>query len=85
MWLAWGMLQRGKALTELGQVEEGMSQMEKGLSAWRATGAADRTSYIAWLAESYGKRGESEEGLTILSEALVQMDITGQRGGGAVK
>ena len=78
LWMAWGMLQRGKALTELGQIDEGISQIEQGLSVCRATGAGDRTSHIAWLAEGYGKRGQPEEGLTILGEALSQIDITGQ-------
>jgi predicted ATPase len=79
LWLAWGTSLRGKALTELGQDEEGVTQMRQGLAAWRATGANTYTHFVAMLAEGYGKVGQSEEGLTLLAEALAHMNQTEER------
>ncbi len=78
--LAVGTIQRGWALTEQGQVEEGITQMRQGLAAHRATGAeALRSGHLALLAEAHGKAGQSEEGLTVLAEALALVDKTGER------
>jgi predicted ATPase len=75
-----GTIQRGWALTEQGQVEEGITQMRQGLAAHRATGAeAFRSGRLALLAEAHGKAGQSEEGLTVLAEALALVDKTGER------
>jgi predicted ATPase len=72
-WLAVGMGVRGWALTEQGQVEEGIAQMRQ-----------SRTPFLAFLApyvlaEAYGKVGQVEEGLTVLAEALALVDKTGTR------
>ena len=41
------------------------------LAAYRATGAElSRPYFLALLAEMYGKAGQTEEGLTVLAEAL---------------
>ena len=39
----------------------------------------DRPYYLALLAEAYGKVGQTEEGLTVLAEALAVVDKTGER------
>jgi predicted ATPase len=79
-WLAEGTIYRGWALTEQDQREEGIAQMRQGLAAYRATGAeAWRPYLLAGLAEAYGKVGQAEEGLSTLSEALAQVDKTGER------
>jgi predicted ATPase len=78
-WLAWGMLLRGKALTELGQVEEGMAQIGEGLAAWRATGAPAQAEFLAMLAEGYRRIGQPEKGLLLLSEALAHVNQTEER------
>jgi predicted ATPase len=76
--LAVGTILRGWALTEQGQEEEGIAQMRRGLAAYRATGAElNRPSFLALLAEAYGKAGKAEEGLTVLAEALDLVDKTG--------
>src|SRR5262249_14182915 len=63
-WLACGTILGGSALAEQGQIEEGITQMREGLSAWRAMGAeVVRPYYLALLAEAYGKGGQVEEGL----------------------
>jgi predicted ATPase len=49
------------------------------MAAWRATGAeALRPYYLALLAEASGKRGQVEEGLHLLAEALAVAKDTGE-------
>lgn len=70
---------RGGALAAQGQGEEGIAQMQQGLAAWRATGTEIAgPSYLALLAEAHGKVGQTEEGLTVLAEALDAVNKTGE-------
>src|SRR5262249_32737714 len=79
-WMAVSALLRGWALVQQGQAQAGIEQMQQGLSAYRATGVEQTRSYwLALLAEGYGTQGESEEGLTVLTEALTHVDTTGER------
>ena len=78
-WGACGTMQRGGALVEQGQSAEGMAQMCQGIAAWRATGAElQRPYYLALLAEACGKAGQTEEGLSVLAEALTAVHKTGE-------
>jgi TOMM system kinase/cyclase fusion protein len=78
--LALGTIVRGWALSEQGQAEEGIAQMQQGLAACRATGAeVSQPHGLALLAEAYGKMGQVEEGLALLAEALDMADKTGER------
>jgi predicted ATPase len=78
--LALGMIMRGWALAVRGQGEEGIAQLHQGLAAFRAVGAElGRSRTLAWLAEAYGEVGQTEEGLTVLAEALAVVDKTGER------
>jgi predicted ATPase len=75
---------RGWALAEQGQGEAGIAQMRQGLAAWQALGAElFRPYYLALLAEAYGKEGQSEEGLRVVTEALALVDQSGERRGEA--
>jgi len=77
---AHGMVLRGWALVEQGQGQEGAAQIRQGIVAYRATGAeAERPHWCALLAEAYGKVGQAEEGLTVLTEALAVVDENGDR------
>ena len=54
--------------------------MRQGLTAYRATGAEVWQPYfLALLAEAYGERGQAEEGLRVLAEALALIDKTEER------
>ncbi|MBS1252652.1 MAG: hypothetical protein MAG451_01693 [Anaerolineales bacterium] len=78
--LTMGTILRGWALAEQGQREEGISQMRHGLAAYRATGAEwMRPYYLAMMAEAYGKRGQVEEELSVLAEALAVVNNSGAR------
>ena len=79
LWLAQGTIQRGWALTEQGQGEDGIAQMRQGLDAWQATGAEiEQPLFLALLAEACGKAGHAEDGLKVLTEARVVVDKTGE-------
>ncbi len=59
--------------------------MRKGMAAFLATGAElGRPVMLGWLAEACGKFGRTNEGLTLLAEALTFMNETGERVGEAV-
>jgi DNA-binding winged helix-turn-helix (wHTH) protein/predicted ATPase len=79
-WMASGAILRGWALAVQGQAEEGISHMQQGLAAYRATGAEYcRPFWLAMLAEAYGQVGRADEGLRALDEALAHVDKTGER------
>ncbi len=80
LWAAVGMLFHGWALEELGQSEEGMSQMRQGLEATRATETVAFLPFgLGLLAGAYGRSGQTEEGLAVLAEALALVEKTGER------
>ncbi|MBI3800513.1 MAG: AAA family ATPase [Deltaproteobacteria bacterium] len=79
-WLGWASVLRGWAVAEQGQGEEGIAQIRQGLAVYRATGAEVNQSYLlALLTEAYGVAGQTEEGLTVLAEALTLVGRTGER------
>jgi predicted ATPase len=57
-----------------------MAQMRQGLAAYRAMGAVlTQTYWLALLAETYGRAGQVEAGLTAIAEALAAVDTSGER------
>jgi predicted ATPase len=80
LYMARGTILRGWTMAEQRQGAEGLAQMRQGLASYQATGAAVfRPYYLAFLAEAYGKVGQTEAGLTALAEALAVVDNTGER------
>jgi predicted ATPase len=79
-WVAWAKTLQGwiRAVQDKGQI--GLDQMQEGLAACRATGSElDRPWLLGLMAEVYGQDRQSEEGLTVLAEALALADTTGER------
>jgi predicted ATPase len=77
---AWGLLPRGWALAEQGQVAEGIAQIRQGFAGWQATGAGTVWPwFLAVLAETYGKAGQSDEGLHTLEAALEAVQTKEER------
>ena len=75
--LSAGTIRRGWAIAEQGQAEEGLIQMQQGLTARQTTGAELAQPYfLALQAEIYGKLGKTEQAVTLLSEALVAMSAS---------
>jgi predicted ATPase len=72
--LAEATLRQGWALAACGHGEEGITQLQQGLAAYRATGAVgDRPYYLALLAEALAKVGQTTAGLEALTEALAML------------
>ena len=62
---------------EQGRNAEGVSRIEEGLSCWRTLGAELlRPYYLSLLAQGYARKGQVNEGLRILDEALVSLSST---------
>lgn len=79
-WLAKGAILRGWALAEQGRSKAGIAQMRQGVAAYRATGAEQWRPYcLGLLAGAYGKVRRADEGLSLLAEALAQVDRSGER------
>jgi DNA-binding SARP family transcriptional activator/predicted ATPase len=76
-------MQRGRVLAEQGRregIEEGIAQLRQGLAAWETMRTRyRRPTFLAWLAEAYGKAGRAGEGLSVLDEALAQVEETDER------
>jgi class 3 adenylate cyclase/predicted ATPase len=69
-WAAQGTILRGWVLAMQGQGEEGRAQIQQGIAAWRATGAALFVPYFCTLlAEVSARLGQPEDGLQALAEA----------------
>jgi predicted ATPase len=78
--LALGPIMRGWVLAMQGQGAEGLTQLRQGLDAYRATGTEfQRPHFLGMLAEVHRSLGQSEAGLTALSEALAMVETTGER------
>jgi TOMM system kinase/cyclase fusion protein len=70
----------GWALVELARDEEGLAQMKEGITGYKAIGAGMYlTSFLVSLAEAYGTMGQYENGLSVLDEALAQVETTEER------
>jgi predicted ATPase len=79
-WVAYGTIMRGWALAMQGQWEEGIAQIQQGLVAQQAVGAAiARPLFLALLTEAHAAAGQAEAGLGVLADALAQVDRTGER------
>jgi predicted ATPase len=82
--VALGTVMRGAALTAQDQPEAGIEQIRQGLSIQQRGGAAmARPTFLGMLATAYGKVGQVEEGLNVLTEALAAADQSSGRAGEA--
>lgn len=76
-WLAAGHINRGWTLVEQGRTQEGIHEIEYGIRAWRATGAANAEPYfLTLLAEGHAKAGHAVEALAIVAQALARIEQT---------
>jgi class 3 adenylate cyclase/predicted ATPase len=79
-WLPYGRFHHGWALAELGQLEQGVTEMAAGVAGFRRLGGVPNQQYaIALLAQGYARMGRTEEALGMLNEALVHIEHTGER------
>jgi predicted ATPase len=74
-----GNIMRGWCLGTLGQAEEGIPLLLRGIDIWRATGAnLVIPFFLTTLAEVYGMAAQPEEGLNRLAEAAKSVETTTQ-------
>jgi predicted ATPase len=80
LWGAWGAVLRGWAVVRKGRGEEGIQEIRHGLEAWRAAGAQVAQPWmLTLLSDSYRRLGRTEEGLSVVAEALAAVERTGER------
>jgi len=74
-WVRQGAVLKGWLLARQGKGQEGILQLRQGASA-----AVREQSYCAaLLAEAYGKEGNNQEGLRVVTEELARVRLTGGR------
>jgi predicted ATPase len=79
-WLHWGRFHRGWALSELGKLGEGVTEMEAGIAGFRRLGGVAQQQYtIALLAEAYARMGQTERALVMLNGALAHIECSGEK------
>jgi predicted ATPase len=77
---ATGLIYRGWALADCGEVNEGITQIRAGLEALEETGAIlARPYYLALLSEAYGKAEQIEVALQVLKQALTLAHMNDER------
>jgi predicted ATPase len=75
---AYGLIQQGWALVHQHQPEEGLRQLQQGISTLRTSGTGSVLSNVlVLLADAYQRLERVDEGLQILDEALSQAHQTG--------
>jgi tetratricopeptide (TPR) repeat protein len=79
-WLHVGRFHHGWALAQLGQLEEGITEMEAGIAGLSGTGGIPGQQYqIALLAQGYAQMGRTGDALTMLSSVIAQIERTGEK------
>ena len=79
-WVAYSTIQHGWALAALGQVEDGIAELDQALAAGQAMGAGiGRPYFVAMLAEARGMAGQVEGALTLIAEAIEVLEESGER------
>ena len=79
IWVSYGLIEAGWAVAELGNPQDGIEKMRRGLAEYEATGAKLRSPYfLGLLADQLGKTGRVEEGLLTITEALNLAERTGE-------
>ncbi|WP_407179303.1 AAA family ATPase [Bradyrhizobium sp. STM 3562] len=82
LWLGLGLLQHGRSLTALGQVQDGLALLARGLSVLRGAGAVVHTPRaLCFLADAHAKVGHLQEGQNCLVEAGQLIETTQERSG----
>ncbi len=79
LWVTYGLIELGWAVAELGNPQDGIEKMERGLADYERTGARLRTPYfLGMVADQLGKIGRVEEGLLAIAKALDLAERTGE-------
>jgi len=74
-----GMFFSGWATADGGELEQGITLMERGLALFSATRRLNRPYMLAVLASAKADLGKPDEGLELLEEALASTEVSGER------
>jgi class 3 adenylate cyclase/predicted ATPase len=84
LWLGLGLLQHGRSLTALGQAQDGLPLLARGLSVLRGAGTVVHTPRaLCFLAEAHAKLGHLQDAQKCLAEAAQLIETTQERSGEA--
>jgi len=79
-WVGSGLMLMGWAMAHQGQAAQGVQHLRDGLALRQAMGTASSWPYAAaLLAEGYGRLGQGQEGLAMLTAALEAVATTGEQ------
>jgi predicted ATPase len=79
-WQACGMVNKGSALFKLGQREEGINWIDRGIAIFHASGARiGHSGGLVQRAMAKGEMGEVESGLEMIAEAVEIVKSGGER------
>jgi class 3 adenylate cyclase/predicted ATPase len=78
---AFASCENGAALIAQGRYEKGIAEIQRGISAWRATGGTAFPRYFCFLAIGLGGIGLLREGLEVVEERLASVAKTGAQWG----
>jgi predicted ATPase len=84
LWLGLGLLQHGRSLTALGQAQDGLPLLARGLSVLRGAGAVVHSPRaLSFLADAHAKLGHLQDAQKCLAEAAQLIETTQERSGEA--
>ena len=79
LWRAQGLMELGWAEAELGNPQDGIDKMQRGLAEYEATGTKLRSPYfLGLLADQLGKTARVQEGVVAITKALALAELTGE-------
>lgn len=78
-WMAHGLLLRGWALTERGELGRGIADIEEGLASMSAMSALGRTAHSANLAAAKARCGDLIAARELMESVKALVDATGER------
>ena len=78
-WRAIAQFFHGAALTELGQLDRGVAELEESIAAIQARGGPFRRGRLTPLARCYSMMGRTDEAMRMLDEALAHIERSGEK------
>lgn len=79
LYVVLSIISRGRALGELGRLDEAKIEIERGVDEGRQTGIGFMLPMMeSWLADVHAQAGENEAALSIVEQSLRNLDVTGR-------
>jgi class 3 adenylate cyclase/predicted ATPase len=74
------LIMKGWALSEQGQLDEGITLTQQGMAGWRGAGAEiARPWWLALLSQQYSRKGDLEAAMAALDEGFSTIEMSGER------